>query len=353
VLLNLQNDLLQLFLVMSENSKGYRTQDALPGIIFMIINTLALSLVDINSKLLKSFGMQSTHIVFYYKTLLFLCILPWVLSKGIPKTKKIRVHFFRSILSVLASICFVSGLKYISIADASALENTKALLVVMAGVLFFGDKLTKTKTVALLTGCLGAFIVANPSFLSNPNSTEQLQTNPTGYIFIIMAVVLWSLNSITIKILGKTESHRGQTFYLMLFASVFSAIFALVKWKSVGKIGQLDLTILPAGINNLDDMWLNPDYIKYLAMMALCYFIHNLSYFQSLKSDMSVVIPFRYTKLVFSGILGFLMFDEVPYEQSYFGYLLIIVSGLLLLRYEIRRAKRKVDANKEEENNSN
>jgi drug/metabolite transporter (DMT)-like permease len=334
---------------MSKNTVNHKTQEALPGIIFMIINTLSLSLVDINSKLLKSFGMQSTHIVFYYKTLLFLCILPWVLSRGLPKTHKMKVHFLRSILSVLASICFVSGLKYISIADASALENTKAILVVLAGVLFFGDKLTKTKTVALLAGCLGAFIVTNPSFLVHPESADQLDTNPAGYTFVMMAVVLWSLNSITVKILGKTESHRGQTFYLMLFASIFSALFALVEWRSVGKIGALELTIMPNGINDISTMALNPLYLKYIAMMALCYFIHSLSYFQSLKSDMSVVIPFRYTKLVFSGLLGFLMFGEVPYEQSYFGYLLIIVSGLLLLRYEIRRARRKVEASKDSE----
>ena len=138
------------------------------GIIFMLLNTLSLSFLDMTSKYLK-LSMNSSHIVFLYKSLLFLIILPWVFKDGIRNihSAKLHIHLIRSFFSVAGSLAFIKGLQYVSLADASALENVQYMILVFAGMIFFKESVTKTKIFALVIGILGCIIVVKPTILSS------------------------------------------------------------------------------------------------------------------------------------------------------------------------------------------
>jgi drug/metabolite transporter (DMT)-like permease len=56
-------------------------------------------------------------------------------------------------------------------------------------------------------------------------------------------------------------------------------------------------------------------------------------------ADMSAVMPFDYTRLFFTGILAYLFLGEVPDQYSLIGYMLITISGILLIFYETKRKK--------------
>ena len=152
---------------------------------------------------------------------------------------------------------------------------------------------------------------------------------------------LWSGNTILVKVLGNTEHNKTQLFYLLLFASTWSFLAVFVRWGVIEFMG-LSLNVVPRFTNfgyfteQLISSKLELRHLALLLLMAICYFIHGIAYFLSLKSELSVVIPFRYTKLLFSAILGYLIFGEVSSYVAYFGYVLIIGSGLILFRYEIK-----------------
>jgi drug/metabolite transporter (DMT)-like permease len=46
---------------------------------------------------------------------------------------------------------------------------------------------------------------------------------------------------------------------------------------------------------------------------------------------MTVVMPADYTRLVFAGIYGFILFNEVPYINEIIGSLVIIISTMIIL----------------------
>ena len=179
---------------------------SLYGITFMIINVIALSCLDIITKTLNQ-SLSPNIIVFLYKFTLFLIITPWIFSRGLfyLKTKKLHVHFFRSTFSVIGSIFFTTGLKYISIADAAALENIQYLVIVFAGMFIFKEKVTKTKILAALLGLIGAVLIVHPSLFFY-DYTAEISFNQ-GYIYIFLAIFFWALNSLSVKILGNTESN--------------------------------------------------------------------------------------------------------------------------------------------------
>ena len=61
--------------------------------------------------------------------------------------------------------------------------------------------------------------------------------------------------------------------------------------------------------------------------------------------DVSFIAPFRYTSLVFSIGLGFVLFGEVPDVFMIIGSALVIVSGLYTLHRErLTHAARKAEA---------
>ena len=65
---------------------------AIYGIIFMLLNTVSLAVLDISSKALRS-EFSSSLIVFIYKFSLFVMILPWVFIEGRKRLKTRRLHF--------------------------------------------------------------------------------------------------------------------------------------------------------------------------------------------------------------------------------------------------------------------
>ncbi len=319
---------------------------ALIGIIFMLLNTAALAISDIASKTLRN-ELSSGFIVFMYKFSLLIVILPWVLYKGTAylKTKKIYFHILRSFFGTIGIITFVKGLKQVSMVSAAALENVQYIIVVLLGVVLFNDRLTKTKIAAIIMGFCGACVIVNPDVLQSIFCTCTDKINSDGeqgiskYLYTITAICCWSINTLLVKTLGNTENNRTQMFYLLLFASMWSFPAAFIKWNSIDILGQ-NMNVLPEfydpGISSL-----NITHISLLCLMGCCYFIHGIAYFNALKHDLSIVIPFRYTKLIFSGILGYSLFNEEVQAYSLVGYTMVIISSFMLIRYEVRRRRKE------------
>jgi|NOAtaT_6_FD_contig_61_297109_length_1325_multi_3_in_0_out_0_1 S-adenosylmethionine uptake transporter len=320
---------------------------ALYGIAFMLLNTISLAIVDIASKVLRT-SLSAPHIVFFYKFGLLLAILPWVLKDGWRglKTERIHVHIIRSSLSVLGVMCFVHGLNYVQMADAAALENIQYIMLVLIGMIFFREEITMTKIAAILIGFVGALIVVRPDLLESGNLLLQEKTRDSFYGYTLIAIGCWTMNTVSVKLLGRTEKNKTQMFYLMLFACMWAAPVALVKWEHYATVylplwGNVNLNLIPASFYRWEEFGLELWHVKYLVLAAVAYFIHGVAYFKALKHDLSIVVPFRYTKLLFSGLLGMFIFNEIPSRQSYYGYALIILSGLMLLRSEYKKAKAK------------
>jgi len=226
--------------------------------------------------------------------------------------------------------------------SAAAFENLQYLIVVLFGMIFFDDKLNATKLFAIILGFLGACIVVNPDliknfFTSNCQENADQTTDFFKYTYTILAISCWSINTLLVKMLGNTEQNRTQMFYLLLFSSLWSFPAAFIKWQNITILGR----VMPIAPTIFDPGFalLKSDHLILLALMGLCYFIHGIAYFNALKYDLSVVVPFRYTKLLFSGFLGYALFQEEVSPYSVPGYLFVIFSSFILVRYEIKRKK--------------
>ena len=310
----------------------------------MLCNTASLAISDIALKILRS-ELPSPLIVFLYKFGLLIITMPWIFFHGAQhiKTTKLHFHILRSFFGTFGAISFAQGLKEISMVSAAAFENLQYIIVVLLGVAFFNDKLTKTKIWAIILGFVGACIIINPSIIKSLLVRDTLslpfsENNFAKYGYTILAISCWSVNSVLVKTLGNTEHNKTQMFYLLVFSSIWSLPAAFIKWNMLEVLGY-HMPVLPTFYDPGMGI-LQTTHVLLLSLMGCCYFIHGIAYFNALKHDLSIVIPFRYTKLIFSGFLGYTLFQEDIDRYSIAGYVLIIFASFMLIRYEVRRRRK-------------
>ena len=341
----------------------HRNQNSLYGIIFMLINAMAVSSLYTATKAINK-DMNPTQVVFFYKFMVLMCMLPWIFRHGMKvlRTSNFKLHILRGFCSIFGSLSFMYGLKYVDLINATAIGYLEQVLWAIVGVLYFKERLTKLKVFAIALSAMGAILVVYPyafvelwGAIYSPIASDPEAGQRVGglghnfnfyYLFIFAGVAFWTLNVTVIKLLGnKAAKNDTQAFYVLLFAALFSYPVAFMKWEPI-EIFTVNVLIKPIGFIPWSDITVTPVQWALLLFMAAMYFIHVIAFFLAVKyADISTVTPFDYTRLIFTAILGIIFVNaSIPTPSSYYGYVSIVVAGLMLLRAEYeqkRRGKKK------------
>lgn len=318
------------------------------GILFMLLNAVAMAIIYAVAKELTR-ELSSNLVVFLYKFSILLFALPWCFNEGFKglKSKRIGLHASRGFLSICGSLSLYYAIKHIDLLDITAIGYLEQVILVIVGMLYFKEHASAAKVIGITLSFIGAIFIVYPDLIefSSPSLPGFMRNDVTEafnpyYLFVFLSIAFWATNCTIIKVLGKTEKTKVQLFYVMLFSSIISFPMAFLKWEEVGMFMGLPVR-MPIEFANLSELGLQLSHLKYIAILAICYFIHSIAFFKALKyADLSAVIPFDYSRLVFTGILGYLIFSEVPTFGSYIGYIMIVASGVYLVRSETKRRRK-------------
>lgn len=298
------------------SNKKKLINNTLLGIIFMIINAASMSAVYIIGKKLGKV-ISGDQIAFLYKFGVLICTIPLIFKDGIKRslaTKKIKLHLVRAFFSLLATICFYRGLLNVPALDATAITYIEPIIGLLVGVIYFKESVSRLKIVLVAVCMMGVLFIIRPGF----------DTFNKHYFYLLGALIFWAINNLIIKILGKTEKTITTLFYVSLFTTIFAFPIAMRhSWEGF----QLN-------------------YMKYVVVMTIFHMLHTVAFFRALKvAEMSTVMPFDYTRLFFTGILAYVFLEETPNKLSIVGYVLIALSGILMISYETiknRKAQKKI-----------
>jgi S-adenosylmethionine uptake transporter len=200
----------------------------------------------------------------------------------------------------------MSALYKMNALDVTALAYLEPILIVVIGIVYFKEQFTGTKLTMILLSFIGAMFIVRPTFMtSNINSSSDS-------IYIMLALIFWAMNNLSVKVLGRTEHTKAQLFYLTSVSSLISLPIAMQKWHTL-------------------EIW----HIKYLLILGISHLLHSVSFFKALKyADMSIVMPFDYTRLLFTGIMSYAILEEIPNSYSIIGYCFITLGGIIFIRQE-------------------
>ena len=280
------------------------------GLAYILLSVFFASLMVILIKYLSDY-MNIYSILFYRGFFGFILVLPFFfkLNPNILITKRIHIHFIRSIVNALALYFWFTSLTLSSLADVSAIGNSAPIFATLLAILFMKEKIFFSRITAIVFGFIGVIIILNPNF----NYVE------LGHYYALTAAVLWGFLVVFLKNLSRTENSFSVIFYFQLFLFVSFGIFFYDFIEVADKLNFV-LILLLALFGNLS----------------------QICYFQALKlKDITFISPFEYLRFIFLTVFGIIFFYEYPNLRTYIGSFVIFL-GILILNFKFNFLKKEI-----------
>ena len=279
----------------------------LKSIIFMIIAMGCLTLTDLLIKVAsQTLPIGQVMISYGVGSLIVFWALLRIKGESIrlsPLTNPTVV--FRNIGDLIALNGMFLALVYVPLSTIGAVIQTVPILVTAAAALFLGERVGMRRASAIFVGFLGALLIIQPGAASFDITA----------ILVLIAAIGMALRDIATKLVRENLSTLLLSFY-SCFLFIISGIVLLVI------NGEASVPVLANSIT--------------IAAMIVT---GSLGFFFMTEAvrlgEMSVVSPFRYTRLLFSMAAGILILGEQVNASMIIGSALTILSGLYIWRREI------------------
>lgn len=222
-------------------------------------------------------------------------------------TRQLPMQLVRGVLLIGSSLFFMSSLRYLPLASATALNYLTPTLVIVLAILFLGERLTRPRLGFVVAGLTGMLMIVRPG-------AEIFQG---ASLLALCSAACYAVYQVTTRMLAG-EDPRVTLFYPAL---VGVAIMTLV-WPWFGSA--------------IDVAWVDVGLMLAIGVLGTTGHFLLILAFQS--GPASGLTPFTYVHLVFATMLGWLAFGDLPDALTFAGMALIAGSGLLLTWHERRRS---------------
>jgi drug/metabolite transporter (DMT)-like permease len=264
------------------------------AISLMIISGLFFVLMHSAVKYLSK-EVHIFEIAFFRCALVIFVLAPVIIQQGktIFKTRQPKMQFLRIITNSVAMLCFFYGISTTPLAQLTTLGFTVPIFATILAVIFMKEKIRLRRTTALIIGFIGTIVVMRPDI-----SIE------LGALLIIFSSFLWSICLIFIKKLTQTDS--AVTISLYFGIGMIPATFILA-FPIMEAIDMRQFTILV--------------FIAITGTLAQTIMNTALK-----KGELALLLPFDFLRLIWSVLIGYVLFAEEPTFTLWIGGFLIIGS---------------------------
>lgn len=220
-------------------------------------------------------------------------------------TKRPRDHVARGLSQAISQTFTVLAFSLMPLAGAVAINFSAPLFAALISVLWLKERAGAARWGTLLAGFVGVLIVVKPG-------ADSFQL---GALFALANAIMYGSVTVAVRGMSKTESANTLLMWQMVTLAVFHS-FLLVfgfRWPTP----QHAVLLVSSGVANAA--------AQYLWTKAL----H--------AAPATAVSPFYYFLLVWSLVLGFVVWGDVPTMSLLIGSGIVVASGLFLLYYEAQR----------------
>ena len=223
-----------------------------------------------------------------------------------------RVTMARTFAEAIASVSFVISLSLVPLSTVAAVLQVTPLTITMGAALFLKEKVGWRRWVAITVGFFGVLLIIRPGFSDFDISI----------LYVLISVLGFTIRDLITRIISDNIASSVVSF--QAFASlIFTGILVLL----------FDSNELVA---------VNPLHASYFLGGVIFGVIGYYGLVVAMRiGDASIVSPFRYTRLLFSLIIGILVFSERPDFLTLLGAVVIVCTGVYTFIRE-RRIKQAV-----------
>ncbi|MDB2372832.1 DMT family transporter [Amylibacter sp.] len=283
------------------------------GILLMLIAMAGFTMEDLFMKKL-SVNLSTGQILI---TLGFGSSLVFALmakSKGYKLTAKIfwsKGMLIRQFAEGIAAIAFITSLTLIPLSTVAAVFQATPLVITMGAALFLGEAVGWRRWLAIIVGLIGVLIIIRPGLNSfDPN---------VGYVLI--AVLFVTVRDLITRKLPMNVPSTIVSFQAFASLIIAGGILIFLSDQKIVGLDKNQIYFVLGGIIF--------GVIGYYCIVA-----------STRIGEAGVVTPFRYSRLLFAIIIGFLFFNERPDFLTLLGASIVIMTGIYTVLRERHLARR-------------
>jgi drug/metabolite transporter (DMT)-like permease len=223
-------------------------------------------------------------------------------------TRRLRLHMVRGVLLLLSSLAFVTALRTLPLADATAVNYSTPVLVILLAVAFLGERMTPSRIAFVVAGIVGMLLIVRPG-------SDMFRG---ASLYAVGAACCYALYQILTRLMA-SEDPRLLLFYpALLGVIVMSALAPTLEW--------------PAAMP-----W------QHVGMIVAGGLLGTAGHFLFIRAfqlaPASALTPFTYMQLVWATLLGWFVYGDFPDQLTLAGMAVIAGSGLLITLHERRRRR--------------
>ncbi|MDR1709341.1 MAG: DMT family transporter [Candidatus Accumulibacter sp.] len=297
----------------------YIKSDVTRGISMVMLAVVFFCIADAMAKYLTGFYPVSLIVWgrFAFHLLIVVLVLGPHYRLRLIRTRHLTEQILRGLLLTMGAMFFFSALKYLPLAEASAIAYLSPLFITLFSVVFLKERIEMNRWIAVLCGFAGVLIIIRPG--SGVFTWAALLPMANATTFAIYQIITRRLSS--------DESPYTSIFYAGLVGTVLLSVFVPDVW-------------MPP-----ENGWHAAAFVGIGAVGALGHLILIKAYAYGPASRLA---PFSYSQLIWVAVIGFFAFGDFPDFWSLFGIAILIASGVYMAASQ-RRAERLADPSVVEE----
>ena len=239
---------------------------------------------------------------FYRNFFSIFLLLPFLIyNVGLKiKTNRPGLLFLRSLFGSITMVLIFVAYTVAPISQVVAISFSTPLFIFLGGIIFFKEETNKTKNFFLVLGFLFVMLAIRPGVTMN-----------IGSVLALCASFFHALAGLLVKELAKSEKIITLMFFMVLYMTI--------------------ITFFPASpqiLNVVDNkLWLGLFSLAIVGTLGNFFWTYAIA-----KTNVTDVMPFDFTKLIFAILIGAIFFSEKLDYWTMIGGLGIVLCNVFLYR---------------------
>jgi drug/metabolite transporter (DMT)-like permease len=272
----------------------------LRGILFMILAMAGFAFEDLFIKMLSAyFPISEVIIILGFTGSVILLIIALLQRAPIIHKDLLNRHVIsRTIFDLLGAVFFVTAIALTPLSSASAILQITPLLVTIGAAVFFRENVGWRRWSAVFVGFIGVLLILRPGFGGFMPAS----------IFALLGAVFLAARDLATRAMK------------VKLPSVTIALYAFIAFGVSGILIIPFNSAMIAPTSNQIMYFIGASTFGVIAYYSLV--------IASRIGEMSVISPFRYSRIVFAMLLAIIILGERPDSFTLIGATIIVASGL-------------------------
>lgn len=286
------------------------------GIFLALFSTALFTLVAALVRQLSD-DYDAFQILFFRQLVFVLLLVPAMRNnmKVLLKPNKVRLHILRILGAFTALYLGFVTVSNIAFADATALGFLQVIFVALIARLALKEEVTMRRCLTITIGFTGVMLVVQPSFTGNE------------FVYVMAGVAAAfgaAIAVICVRAVAQTEPKITLLAYQAACVGLIALIPAIYQWQTP-TIEDL-LWLLSIGVIS--------SIAQYVGISAYKW------------AEANIIANVEYVKIIYSVLIGWMLFSELPNMWAFVGVLTILASAIIPMVWSYFESKKEsyVDA---------